>query len=337
MCFHPANFSLPLLAGALAVAALSVKAQQPATNAGQSIIFSSPDNGVASSNLTSFSIKSSSPNLRDSFQNESPVPTFNNPSIAPPPAADEGQQLQRRLERRKDWVFMTPAEILGVTPPEKVLGIQERNAAGQPKNPTPIERYNERQQTKAAGTNSWSFSENPTPFQNSSGDRNNRTNTASFNPADSGLKNSWSTIFSQLNAAPNDDLFASQNADLDRSKLPGSPAPNPARQAGMDQFRQLLEPGFSPATVATLSPDRTAFSKPQTSPAFGSPQPLVNPFGASFTPLSSGIEKPAGLQPLPGVTRQTSAQPVMTPSWAPQQPPWMLQTPQPFVIPQRKF
>jgi hypothetical protein len=232
---------------------------------------------------------------------------------------------------------MTSAEILGVTTPEKILQTQERDAVGQPKNLTPIERYNERQQTKTARTNDWSFSKNPTPFQNSSGDRNNRTNNASFNPADSGLENPRSTIFSRLNAAPNDDLFSSQNADSDRSKLFGSPAPNPAQQADMDQFRQLLEQGFLPATAATLSPGRTVLSQPQTSPASGAAQPLVNPFGASFTPLSSEIGKPAGLQPLPGVTRQTSTQPAITPSWAPQPPPWMSQTSQPFVIPQRKF
>jgi len=337
MYFRPANFSLPLLAGAWMAVALSVEAQQPATNAGQPIIFSSPDNGGVSSNLASFSTKSSSPNFRDSFQSESPVPTFGNPSAAPLPALGEGQQLQRLLERRKDWAFMTPAEILGVTTPEKILGIQERDAAGQPKNLTPIERYNKRQQIKIAGTNDLSFANRSTPFGNFSGDRNNRTNATSFNPADSGLENPRSTVFRWLNAAPNDDLFASQNADLDRSKLFSSPAPNPAPQADMDQFRQLLEPGFLPATTVILSQDLTAFSQPQTSPVSDTTQPLVNPFGTSFTPPSSGIGKPAGLQPLPGVTRQMSTQPAITPSWAPQPPPWMSQTSQPFVIPQRKF
>jgi len=337
MYSHPANFSLPSLAGAWMAVALSVGAQQPATNAGQSIIFSSLDNSGVSSNPTPFSTKSSSLNFRDSLQSASPVPTFNDLSAAPPPPPGEGQQLQKLLDRRKNWVFMTPAEILGVMTPEKILGIQEHDAAGQPKNPTPIERYNERQQIKTARTNDWSFSKNPTPFRNSSGDRNDRTNTVLFNPADGGLENPRSTIFGRLNAAPNDDLFAGQNADSDRSKLSGFPVPNPAQQADMDQFRQLLEPGFLPATAAMPSPGRTAFSQPQTSPASGTTQPLVNPFGASFTPLSSGIGNPAGLQPLPGVTRQTNTQPAITPSWAPQPPPWMSQTPQPFVIPQRKF
>jgi hypothetical protein len=337
MYFHPPNFSLPLLAGTLIAAALSVEAQQPATNAGRSIVFSSSDKARVSSNSTPSSTKSSPPKFRDRFQAASPFSTFNTLPSAPPPVLSEERQLPKRLDRRKDWVFMTPAEILGVATPEKILGIQERDAAGQPKNPTLIERYNERQRIKTSGTNDWSFYKNPAPFRNSSGDRNNRTNTSSFNPTDNGLENLRSTIFSRLNATPDDDLFAGQNADSDRSKLSGSPASNPAQQADMAQFRQLLEPGFSPATAATLSPDRTAFSHPLASPASGAVQPLVNPFGASFAPLSNGIGRPAGLQPLPGVTRQTSTQPAITPPWAPQPPPWLSQTPQPFVIPQRKF
>ena len=40
---------------------------------------------------------------------------------------------------------------------------------------------------------------------------------------------------------------------------------------------------------------------------------------------------------LPGITGQAGGQSAFTPSLAPQLPPWMLQTPQPFVVPQRKF
>ena len=337
MYFRPVNFSLQLLGSALMAAALPIEAQQPATNAGQSIIFSSPDKSRVSSNPAPSSAKSSSPNFRDSFQGASPFSTFNSLPPATPPAPVEEQKLKKLPDRRKDWVFMTPAEILGVTTPEKILGIQERDAAGQPKNPTLIERYNERQQIKNAETNDWSFSKNPALFQNSPGDRNNRTNAEAFNPTDSGLKNPRSTIFSRLNTAPNRDSFADQNADSAWSKLFGSPAPNPAQQADMAQFRKLLEPGLSPATAATLSPGGTAFFHSQTSPVSGAVQPPGNPVGASFTPLSSGIGKPAGLLPLPGVTRQTNTQSAITPSWAPQPPPWISKTPQPFAIPQRKF
>ena len=341
MYFRPANFSLPFLAGACMAVALSIEAQQPATNAGQSIIFSSPDNGGASSNLASHADQFSSPlNFQDNFQGASAVPTFDSPSAAPPPG--EEQQLQRRLERRKDWVFMTPAEILGVTTPEKILKVQERDAAGQPKNLTPIERYNERQQAKNAKTNDPYFSNHPMPSGNFWSDRNNHTNAVSFNPPDNGLKNLRSTLFNNsLNTAPDNDFFANQGEGSVWSKLVDLPAPvpasEPAQQADMDQFRQLLERGLSPTPATTFAPGGTTFSQPQTPSASGFTRPLVNPAGASFIPLSSGIGKPAGLESLPGVTGQAGNQPAFTSSLAPQPPPWMSQTPQPFVVPQRKF
>ena len=343
MYFYPANFRLPLLAGTWMAMALSIEAQQPATDAGQSIIFSSPDNGGVSSNLASHAIQSSSPpNFQDNFQSASPVSTLDNPSPAPPPVSGEEQKLQKRLERRKDWVFMTPAEIVGVTTPEKILKIQERDAAGKPKNLTPMERYNEREQAKNAGTNDSYFPNHSMPSRNFFGDRNNHTNAIPFNPTDNGLKNLRSTIFNNpLNTAPNNDLLKNPGEGTAWSKLVDfpalPPAPSPVQQADMDQFRQLLEPGSSPTPATTLAPGGTTFFQPQTLSAFGSIRSLANPAGASFTPLSSGIGKPAGLESLPGITGQAGSQSAFTPSLAPQPPPWMSQTPQPFVVPQRKF
>jgi hypothetical protein len=340
MNFRPANVSLPLLAGACMAVALSIEAQQPGTNAAQSIIFSSPDNGGTSSNLASHIDQFSSPlNFQDNFQSASPVPTFDNPSTTPSPASGEEQQRQRRIERRRDWVLMTPAEILGVTTPEKVLKIQERDAAGQPKNLTPLERYNERQQAKNAKTNDSYLSNHPMPSGNFWSDKNNHTNAVSFNPSDNGLKNLRSTLFNNSpNTALNNDFFANPGAVWSRLvDLPApSPAPNLVQQADMDQFRQLLEPSSPPIGATTLTPGGTTFS-PQTLPASGFTQPLVSPAGASFAPLSSGIGKPAGLESLPGVTGQAGSQSAFTPSLLPQAPPWMSPTPQPFVVPQRKF
>ena len=343
MYFRPANFSLPLLAGAWMAMALSIEAQQPATNAGQSIIFSSPDNGGVSSNLAPLATQSPSPlNFQDNSQSASPVSAFDNPPVAPPPAPGEGQQLQKRFERRRDWVLMTPAEILGVTTPEKILKIQERDAAGRPKNLTPLERYNEREQAKNARTNDSYLPDRSMPSRNFWGEGNSRTNAVSFSPADNGLKNLRSIIFNNsLNAAPNNDLFAnpgessvwSKSADLSAPL----PAPNPMQQSDMDQFSQLLERSSPPTAATTLAPGGTIFFQPQTPSASDSTRSLVDPAGASFTPLSSGIGRPAGLESLPGVTGQAGSQPAFTPSLAPQLPPWMLQTPQPFVVPQRKF
>jgi len=104
------------------------------------------------------------------------------------------------------------------------------------------------------------------------------------------------------------------------------------------QFQQLLNPGAVPVTAATSLPDRTTSLNAQ-STVLGSDstEPLVNPIGASFTPISSGIGRPVGLAPLPGITGPASIPAITTPAWAPQPAPWTSQTPQPFAIPQRKF
>lgn len=237
---------------------------------------------------------------------------------------------------------MTPAEILGVTTPEKILQTQERDAAGRPKNLTSLERYNERQQAKNARTNDSYFSNRSMPSRNFWGDRNNHTNTVSFNSANDGLKNLRSTLFNNSpNAIPNNDLFANPGEGSIWSRLADVPAPlsapNPAQQADMDQFRQLLERNFSPTAATTPAPEGTTFFQPQTPSASSFIRPPANPAGASFTPLGSGIGKPAGLESLPGITGQAVGRSAWTPSPAPQLPPWMSQTPQPFVVPQRKF
>ena len=36
--------------------------------------------------------------------------------------------MQELLDRRKNWMLLTPAEIIGATTREKLLGIQERDA-----------------------------------------------------------------------------------------------------------------------------------------------------------------------------------------------------------------
>jgi hypothetical protein len=337
----------PLLAFAALALVSSVEAQGLATNGWKPIIFSSPDNTEISSNLTSLSTQSSPPaNFKSVFQNASPVPAFNKFSPGPAPAPREGRRFQKTSNERQDWVFMTPAEIMGVTP-EKMFGGSQTDADSQRKGSlTPMERYLERQ-NQPARTNSDFFSANDSSSpQGFWGDGNDPTNGSSPNPIGSRLGDLRSTILDQsLNDAPNNNLFANPKGDPVWSKLFGSPAPTPApgpnvvqQQADMDQFRQLLNPGLAPITVTTISPGGTVFSQSQTILSDSdSTQPLANPVGTSFTPLSSGIGEPASLTPLPGITRQASLQPVTTPAWAPQPAPWMLQTPQPFAVPQRKF
>ena len=330
---------------AVLMAVSSVEAQRSATNTGQSIIFSSPDNNEVSSNLTSLSTQPSAPaNFKSLFQDASPVPSFNFPA-GPAPMPGEGRRLKKSSDERSDWVFMTPAEIMGVAP-EKLFSSSKPDADRQRQESlTPMERYLERQ-SQPGRTNSYFFpSGDSSSSQDFWGDGNNGTNGVSSNPIGSRSGNGRPTLLNQfLNAAPGENSFAGPSGDSGWSKMFGfpalapAPALNPAQQANLDQFRQLLDPNSAPITAATTLSEGTTFLKAQTVLSDAdSTQPLFNPIGASFTPLSSGIGQPASLAPIPSITRQISAPPSAAPAWAPQPAPWMSTAPQPFVVPQRKF
>jgi hypothetical protein len=335
----------PLLAALVFAAVSSVEAQGSATNTEQSIVFSSPGTNVIPANPMSPSTQAAaSSDFRSLFQDTSPVPSFNDFSPGPAPIPREGRRLRTSSGLSQDWEFMTPAEIMGVAPDQNTQS-QKPGMNDQQGSLTPMERFLERQNPTAKMKSA--ASDNVSPSQIFSGTGNDPGNSYSSDLINSGQDNLQpTTIFSQsANAAPYDNLFASPNGESAWSKLLGVPAPAPApapnaaqQQAEMDQFMQLLNPGSAPVTATTASQDSLGSSQLQTA-LLGpdSTQPLVNPIGASFAPLTSGIGQAPSLTPLPTITRQASVQPVAPPAWAPQPAPWMSQTLQPFAIPQRKF
>jgi hypothetical protein len=336
----------PLLALAAMVAVPFARAEPPTTNAWKPIIFSTPDNNVISSNPTSPSTQPVLPvNLQGSlFDNTTPVPSFN---FGPAPAPDAGRRVQKKSDDRADWAFQTPAEIMGVAP-EQILSNGKRNDDGRQKNLTPLERYLE-------GRNPGSKSRsNPSSSQNYRGGENAQTNSDDFSSDQ--MNAGWDDLQSSatpgqpLNAMPNtvvvNNLFGNPNQESVWGNALGSPAPQPAQnpvnalqqQADMDQFRRMLNPGLVPATATAIVPDSAPSLKSQIAlPFSSSTQPLVNPIGASFAPLNSGIGQPSPLTQLPGITSQANMQSSLAPAWAPQPAPWTSPNPQPFAVPQRKF
>ena len=329
---------LPLAAALVAV--FSVQAQHAAFRPGQSILFSSPESDTVFSNLPSLSPKP--PESLDFGNTLQAPPSFNfsGPSVDTPlpvgvpvfsPA--EALRMQELLDRRKNWMLLTPTEIIGATTPEKIMGIQERDAAGRPKNLTALERYTERQnQTPPVNTNAnafptWNFSDQQPDMSNSI-------------PGGLGSPNNMAGLL--FNLAPDNQIFAGQNGNNNWSKLLGSPSPSPvvilAQQTDMDRFRQLLQPGSS-STAAAATPllSGIKISLPQTALSSGLGQSALTPVGASFTPLNNGIGKPAELPKLPSIWSLSLTSPPSAAAWAPQPPPWLSLTPQPFAIPQRKF
>ena len=130
----------PVLAAVVFVAVLSAQVRYAPLQAGQPIWFSSPRNDTVSSNVPMLSPKPlESLDFGNSAQISVPF-DLNGPLVdAPPPpvaltiSPAEQAQLQDVSDRRKNWILLTPAEILGATTPEKILGIKEHDAAGRPR------------------------------------------------------------------------------------------------------------------------------------------------------------------------------------------------------------
>jgi hypothetical protein len=253
----------------------------------------------------------------------------------------QAQQMQRLLDERHNWALRTPEEILGVTTREKILGIQDRNALGQPKNETVVEQYNKRQDQLHARTNNVNYNAaGSAPRWGFAGDQQPQMNPGVWTPAGGRLDNS--ALMNQfLNGMPDSRAAPAQASKSGWSKsfnLPAPlPGPTPEQQAATEQFRQLLQPRSLPGdTTKVPSLGSPVFSPASTAPV---PEPsAVIPMGASYTPLSSGIATPKGVTPLPGLLGPTNMAPLaLAPEWKPPPPPWMSSGPQLGVIPQRKF
>ena len=340
MGFNLAYLKRVLPLAAVLVAVFSVQAQSAALRPRKSILFSSPEGDTVFSNLPSLSPEPPESLDWGNTLQATPPFSFNGPPVDTPlpvvaPVVSRAEALRMRdlLDRRKNWMLLTPGEILGATTPEKILGIQEHDATGRPKNSTALERYLERQNqpppadTNANAVSAWHFSDK-------------QTDTSNSIPGE--LGSSENIAGSLLNPAPDSQPFAGQNGNNNWSKLFDSPSPSPvvtlAQQMDMERFRQLLKPGASStAAAATPSLSGIKISLPQTALSSGLGQSALTPVGASFTPLNSGIGRPAEMPKLPSIWSLSLTSPPSAAGWAPQPPPWLSPTPQPFANPQRKF
>lgn len=342
-----ANLTLRLLlAGVALAAACSADAQHAGRRPGEAILFSSPGGDDVSSNMPS--LAPTPPGMLD-FENavQSPARKFgggsDNGAPAPPPPSispAQVQQMQRMLDERKNWALLTPEQILNLPTREKILGIQDRDALGRPKNESVVEQYYARQEVSRTRTNNDNYAAlAPAQQWDISGGQSPQMGPNIWTPSGSRPDNS-SFLNQFLNGTPDNRDAASQAPQSGWSKSFNLPAPppkaTPEQEAAMAQFRQLLQPHSPPGGTTKNPASDNPFFSPST--AHSSGPSTVIPIGASFTPLSSGIAMPEGPTPLPGLLGPTNvAASVFAPAWKPQPPPWMSSAPQPGVIPQRKF
>lgn len=315
---------------------LSAAAQE----SGQDIIFSSPKTDDSQAVTPSLTPQNSQlMTLPGSLQAPMTViPPSMTGDRLPSPVNFSGQQrLKQSQEERRNWTLMTPEEIFGVTPADKLLQPPERDAYGREKKTTQLERFLDRENQARGGlTNGLRSDRAGLPWSISSDEDSGnpfaRWGNGTADPAQNANRfpdsrqNQGSPAKQNVNFDGNGfDPMAQQKLNKDKLE----------QLATMQRFRQMLLPGSEPAEP---SPDSRYFPvpKPAVDPYLTQPDFVPNPAGASFKPLISSIGKPAGLTPLPGVVTPR-LQPVVIPSWKPQPPPWLSQSPQPAAFSQRNF
>lgn len=307
-----------------------------AQESGQPIIFSVPKTDGAAVPTPSLTTKNSSEVILPDSVMAPVVPSFfapSEPARLPPPINTAEQRRQRQLqEDRKNWTLMTPEEILGVTASEKLLQPPEKDAFGRDKNPTQMERYLARENSASAGlTNGWRRDRANSPW-NFSRDEDS-SNPFAVRP--DGTADPMQNLNHFLaRQQVNDNAFSRPGEISDASVFDAGGEQKATKEkleqvASMERFRQMLQP-----TPAASDSQFFPVPKPVVDKNFTQPDFVPNPAGASFTPLSSSVSRPAGLTPLPGII-SSHPQPAVTPSWKPQPPPWLSQSPTAF--PQQKF
>ena len=241
------------------------------------------------------------------------------PGMMPPPATRSlTRREQELLDRRKNWVFMTPEELTSDQSTEEMLGLKQYDKNGVEKQPTTaMERFYERLMTnnRNPATNQWdhdSDSRNKTTNALAIGLGEQNGDTA--HPFDTPF-NSTPTpgVFQPMRPNSFSDVFGTAP---DTTPTPEMVQAEKEEKAHIDSFRQMWDIGQASAPAA-VSVSSYGSSSASSSSAFPSLQPVLG----TATPSMNG----SSAQP-----NATSSQPKPTP----------LHTTPPrpnFTIPQRQF
>jgi hypothetical protein len=122
------------IAAAVGCALAVCGAQAADRKGGRAIVFSSPSSDEVTTNLNQFSsktdpLKELDEEIQRSFQSLSPKSSLEGVSIPPPqrpaPSLSESKRARDLLERRRNWVFMRPGDLLAEPTIEDILKVPD--------------------------------------------------------------------------------------------------------------------------------------------------------------------------------------------------------------------
>jgi hypothetical protein len=265
---------------------------------GRAIDFSEPKSDEVTTNLHQLTskkdgLKQLEDDLYAPLQMFSPKSSLDGvPAPAPRPPATSAIQSKRAkelLERRKNWMFMSPEDLLAGPTVDDILKTPRYDANGKEKKELePMERYYQRLATKRPGTKNINESTVDDLFSPAKAS-NPRDQTDSHDDSNlpSGIRESASALKQLVEPDAGADRFgqnAPQNGFSDTFGLART-APTKeqtlAHKTYMDEYRSLIDPGWR--QPATASPSGSLPSLADTARTPGRP---VTSLGGLPTPAT---------------------------------------------------
>lgn len=342
MGFSIANLNWRLLLAVILAAGVLPTGAQRMARGGQPILLSAPESDTDMTNAPSLMPKApDQPDLTDTIR--APGLNFSSPfdnAQLPPPAAraaspPEADKMREKRDKNRNWAMMTPEQIMGIPTPEKIIGLAESDAFGNPLKKNVVDQRVERQHSRtnnfmvAAHAPTMDFFDrqilqwDPNSAKNSGGDFETPVTLELF-AGNSRAKGG--TPFDYQRPAAGWNPPSSPQASLSAED----------RQAAEDLFQKLLEPR-SPSFSAFKNEGKVKNNlMPSMAPEslLGKSQAYL--IGTPVSSVSTGIGEPIRTAPLPGLLGQTNT-PATPPNWKPDLPPWMSTAPRLGEVPQRKF
>lgn len=264
---------------------------------------------------------------------------------APQASPEQMKAWQKVLNTKSHWTLMTPEEILGIPTPEKILGLPSKDGDD---NLSDAERFTKRRDKTAADLLEMSTAPAKTPYRSDAPLSNNQSpfgrktfesvfarmdeKNPSAAPQPGGVgaaTKNGSFLGSMINAFSSPDKPDARWGNSFNFPVQ-PPKPTPQQLAGMERFRDSMQPAAVFQRAAELKrPAPVAVRDP-----FMNATPDFNPHGSSFAPLKNDASRPMGLMPLPGITTRLPVTPVRSAA-SPELPPWLRDNA--GKPPQRKF
>jgi hypothetical protein len=359
MSFRLSSPLICLGAAVLAVSGLLVcNAHAGGKGRGRSIEFSVPRSDEVTTNLHQLTskkdgLKQLEEDLYQPLQSFGPSSSLEGVAAPPPraPAAPavQSKRVKELLERRKNWIFMSPEDILATPTIEDILKTPEYGPDGQEQKELPaIERYYQRLATKRRGANNPMQSKDEDLFGTPS-KSNSRDERAPHEDSNlpSGVRESAQELSKLFESDNSDSPFAKAATHGDLSDIFGlgnntlSKEQMQEHKKFMDDYHSLVDPSWRPPAVATPGDPLPIFAADAASPA-GKPAAGL-PGSLSPTPRTAldvqmdVINPRLGPPGLPDVNAQALGQMRPTPALPNVEPTRVAPVAPTFTAPKRAF